>query len=135
MSQEADVRPVVLIVEDEPMIAISLERMLKEAGYEVVGTAPSVAKAMHLMPHVDFDGALLDINLRGEKVYPVADHLLALNIPYVFVTGHSANAVPPAHRGARVVTKPYLESELLETIRATVDQARRSNPGDRRSDL
>lgn len=117
----SDVRPCrVLVVEDEPLVALSLERLLEAEGCAVVGPAASVASALALLDSSSIDGAILDVNLRGEEVYPVADRLAASSTPYVFVTGHSAEVLPQAHRTASVVTKPYSDSEIMSVVKTFI---------------
>src|SRR5207237_544124 len=74
----------ILVVEDELMISMLVEDMLAELGYQVVGVAASLEEASRLAREVEFDGALLDVNLNGKKVDAVAQTLAVRNIPFVF---------------------------------------------------
>src|SRR4051794_18564375 len=84
-----------LVVEDEYLIAASLARELEGRGAEVVGPAGSVRDALALVEAEGdrLDGAVLDINLRDERVYPVADALVARGVPFIFLTGYDARVI------------------------------------------
>src|SRR5690606_28701228 len=90
----------ILIVEDELLVALELETMLGSLGCEVVGPAARLEKALNLAETEELDGAVLDVNLRGKPVYPVAAALGARGIPFIFSTGYSnSSTVPGAFRG------------------------------------
>jgi ActR/RegA family two-component response regulator len=96
-----------LVVEDEYMIAADLARALEERGVDVVGPAGSVDGALALIDaDADIDGAILDINLRGDRAYPVADALQARGVPFVFVTGYDSWIIPDAYAGVPRLEKP-----------------------------
>lgn len=115
--------PCVLVVEDELLIAMALEGVLAGAGYGVVGLCPDVASALSLLRAREVDAALLDINLGGEKVFPVADALAVRGIPFVFLTGYGKTNLPDRHAGRPTVTKPYRPQELLAALRAVAGTA------------
>jgi CheY-like chemotaxis protein len=97
----------ILVVEDEYFLATELELELGEAGAVVVGPAPSVGQALALIgPDPALDCALLDINLGGEMVFPVADRLMAHGVPFVFATGYTARDIPDRYAGVPRITKP-----------------------------
>lgn len=79
--------PLILIVEDDPFIALELEQMLKHEGYCVLGPASSVSSALALLQHADPDAAVLDVNLGRNKVTPVARVLADSNVPFVLASG------------------------------------------------
>ena len=79
----------ILVVEDEFLIAWALQDNLKLCGAHVIGPAASVEDALGLLEHERIDGAILDVSLGRDKVYPVAAALTARNIPFVFATGYS----------------------------------------------
>src|SRR4051812_36415564 len=89
----------VLVVEDETLIAMMIEDLLADMGCIVVGAAATIAQALALLadPAFQIDGALLDVNLGGEKVFPVADALAQRAIPFVFATGYGKDALEPRH--------------------------------------
>ena len=98
----------ILIVEDEPLIAMMLEDFLDVLGKELAGTADSVASALPLVADGGIDAAILDVNLRGgEKIWPVADALAAAGVPFVLATGGGNDVIAEAHRGRPVLPKPF----------------------------
>lgn len=112
-----------LVVEDEFVIALDLQNLLEAAGHEVVALAASVPDALALLAveapgrqQPLLDGAVLDVNLRGEPATPVADALAARGVPFVFVSGYGAAGRPPGHETAPVLAKPYSEGDLLELV-------------------
>jgi two-component system, response regulator PdtaR len=107
----------VLVVEDEPLIAMALEDLLTISGFAVVGPASSLKQGMRLIEEQTVDGAILDINLRGEMVFPLADALAARSIPFVYVTGYG-KLLGAANHGRPVLQKPYNSEHLLEIVGA-----------------
>ena len=112
-----------LVVEDEFVIALDLQNLLEAAGHEVVALAASVPDALALLAagaapgrQPLLDGAVLDVNLRGEPATPVADALAARGVPFVFVSGYGAAGRPAGHEAAPVLAKPYSEGDLLELV-------------------
>jgi CheY-like chemotaxis protein len=112
--------PRVLIVEDEVMIRILLEGMLRQLGYTITAEAGRVEEALEVANNVDFDLAILDVNLNGQSVSPVADVLSARGKPFVFVTGYGVGGIPEAYRDRPALKKPFQMNGLrrvLETER------------------
>ena len=99
--------PRVLILEDEPLIAMMVEGWLDDLDCRAVGPVNSVAGALALIAADKPDAAILDISLRGEESYPVADVLAARGIPFAFTTGHPTHHIAEAHANAPVLAKPY----------------------------
>ena len=98
----------ILIVEDEPLIAMMLEDFLDALGRAVAGTADSVSAALELVEGGGIDAAILDVNLRGgEQCWPVADALVAAGIPFVIATGGAGDMIAEAHRDRPVLSKPF----------------------------
>lgn len=112
----------VLIVEDEFLIAMNLEMMLEQNGYMVVGPAGSIDAALRLLEDERPDVAVLDVNLRGQLVLPVAERLLSLHIPFVLASAYSS----PDFEGSEAledvenVRKPINERRLVEALRRAV---------------
>ena len=108
----------ILVVDDEFMIATLLEDMLLSLGCKVVGTAAAVAPALALIEADDqtLDGAFLDINLRGELVYPVADALAARDVPFVFVTGYASHGIDARYAAIRTLTKPFNTATIHDVV-------------------
>jgi CheY-like chemotaxis protein len=97
----------VLIVEDESLISMMLEDFLESLGHEVAGTCETVSDALERVEQGGFDVAIIDVNLNGERVWPVADRLAARGIPYVLATGGHIEPPPVAHASAPVLSKPF----------------------------
>jgi CheY-like chemotaxis protein len=112
-------KPRVLIVEDEAVTSMMIEDVAQGLGCEVVGPASRVREALVLAEESELDAALLDVNLDGQAAYPVADRLAARQIPFVFLTGYGAQALPPSHAARPVLQKPFRVSELARTLAAT----------------
>lgn len=105
LSETADLRPI-LIVEDDYFIANDLQRDFTNAGFRVVGPVASLAKALGIVEVKEIAGAILDINLDGEKVYQVADLLIERGVPVVFVTGYERPSIPDRYRDVQLCLKP-----------------------------
>jgi CheY-like chemotaxis protein len=96
----------ILVVEDEPIVAWDLADGLGSHGCEVVGPAYGLAEAEQLSQERGLDGAVLDVNLGGEKVFPVADILAGRNIPFCFVTGYGVAGLRPDDSARPILQKP-----------------------------
>ena len=110
----------VLVVEDEMMVALLLEEMIADLGHRVVGPVGRLGKALELASSAAIDVAILDVNVDGQGVYPVAAALAARGIPFAFVTGYGREGVRESYRGSPTLTKPFQRQdlrELLEEIR------------------
>lgn len=112
-----------LIVEDEAGVALLIEDMLAELGCEVAARAALLPRASELARTALVDFAVLDVNLNGRPVFPVADILRERGIPFVFSTGYGANGLPDEYRCQPLVTKPFtledLERQLLIALRGS----------------
>lgn len=98
----------ILIVEDEPLIAMMLEDFLESLGHTIVASCESVADALGHVAAGGFDVAIIDIQLKdGEQVWPVADLLAAAGTPFVLATGGHIEPPPARHAAAPVLSKPY----------------------------
>jgi two-component system, chemotaxis family, sensor kinase Cph1 len=116
----------VLVVEDDPIIAMTQTTILEDAGCVVLGPAPGVDQALRMVAGDRVDLALLDVSLGSETVYPVADALAERGVPFVFLTGYSTEILPPAHKGRRCLRKPCDDDELLAALRAALDAKRKT---------
>ena len=104
----------ILVVEDEAVTALSLTKMLEKAGYRVIGPAATVKAAHAFMAENRVDAALIDVNLGGDtRVFPLAEVLAALRVPFAFVSGHPRGLIPPHLHDRPFVAKPYGEAEIL----------------------
>jgi DNA-binding response OmpR family regulator len=113
----------VLIVEDEAMIAAMLEDMLAELGATAIGPAVTIAAGLHLAQAERIDAAVLDVNIRSERIDPVVDRLRARAIPIVFATGYGAAAVG-LPGDAPVIEKPYTMEKLHAALLEAMGRAR-----------
>jgi CheY-like chemotaxis protein len=109
----------VLIVEDESLIAMMLEDFLDSLGHRLAGTCETVPDALARVDEGGFDVAILDVNLNGQRVWPVADRLAAKGIPYILATGGHIEPPPPEHASAPVLSKPF----TLEAIEPALNEA------------
>jgi CheY-like chemotaxis protein len=103
----------VLVVEDEILIGMLLEDMLSDLGYEIAATASRVDEAAAFAKDAQFDAAILDVNLNGQDVYPVAAILAGRGIPFVFATGYGERGLPHAFQDRPTLQKPF-QQETLE---------------------
>lgn len=106
----------VLVVEDEGLVALLLEDMLHDLGMSVSGVARRVDQALALIEKGGIDAAILDVNLSGERSYPVADALRAKGVPYVFATGYGSAALENGYASDKVVPKPYSSSDIAAAL-------------------
>jgi CheY-like chemotaxis protein len=110
----------VFVVEDEALIALLLEDMLQDLGCEHAATASSVDDALRQVDSVDADVALLDINVAGKEVFPVAERFAARGIPVAFSSGYDVDSLPEKWRARPLVRKPcmidQLEAALSEAL-------------------
>jgi DNA-binding response OmpR family regulator len=110
----------ILIVEDEPLIAMMLEDFLESLGHRVVATCDSVESALEKVESGGFDLAILDVNLKGESVWPVATRLRERNVPFVIATGGHVDPPPPEFNDAPVIEKPYTVDRVTPAIAAAI---------------
>ncbi|MGY3355768.1 CheY-like chemotaxis protein [Bradyrhizobium sp. GM0.4] len=108
----------VLLVEDEGLVALMLEDMLEELGLKVVASAAHVQKACELATTASFDLALLDVNLAGELVFPVARILRERRIPFLFSTGYGGPPLEEEFNSSPAIGKPFSIDQLNEKLRA-----------------
>lgn len=109
---------IILIVEDEPLIAMMLEDFLDSLGHKVSGTCDTVQCALDEVEKGGFDLAILDVNLKGENVWPVAAALRQNNVPFVIATGGHVDPPPPEYNNAPVIEKPYTVDRVTPAIEA-----------------
>jgi ActR/RegA family two-component response regulator len=111
-----------LVVEDEYLIAADLAASLESLGVEVIGPAASVKEALSLLEtNVGrLDGAVLDINLQNEPVFPVAGVLTARGVPYLFTTGYDAVALPNSYASAPRCEKPIDKAQLVRWLSSNI---------------
>lgn len=106
----------ILIVEDEPFIALTLEDMLTDLGCIIAGSVSQVADALALIREGGIDAAVLDVNLGSQKIDPVADELAGKSCPFIFTTGYGRAGVPPSHNRRGIVAKPFTSEDLARAL-------------------
>jgi CheY-like chemotaxis protein len=107
----------ILVVEDEMLIAMLVEQMAEDLGYDVVGPAMTIGEALSLIDEQTIDGAVLDMNLgHGVSSAPVAEALVAKGVPFLFASGYGANGAFENVSAAPVLNKPFLTHDLEKAL-------------------
>ena len=108
-----------LIVEDEALIAMYVEDVVSKSGYSVVGVVHTLDEALDFIESNAIDAAVLDINLKGKLVFPLADALMTRGVPFVFASSYGERSVPARYRVGPIVQKPFAASDLRRALAAT----------------
>lgn len=107
----------VLVVEDESLVAMLLETILEDMGCIPVGPASNIDEGEILARDAaDLDAALLDVNVAGRQVFPVAEALMARGIPFIFSTGYGEGGLPEEWRGQPTIQKPFTEAAIRDAL-------------------
>ncbi|MBU1539979.1 MAG: response regulator [Alphaproteobacteria bacterium] len=107
----------VLVVEDESLVAMLLETILEDMGCTPVGPVATVDEGLAMVAgEGTLDAALLDVNVAGREVFPIADALTARGVPFVFSTGYGEGGLPDAWRGHPTVQKPFTEAAIRDAL-------------------
>jgi CheY-like chemotaxis protein len=114
----------ILVVEDELMIRMLLEDMLGELGYTVAAEAARIEEALEAAKNADFDIAILDVNLNGQPISPVADALVARGMPFVFATGYGERGLPEPYRDRPTLKKPFQMDGLKQMLQTALDRGK-----------
>ncbi len=117
----------VFLVEDEVMIRMMVTDMLEELGYSVAAEAGEISEAMKLAQSAEFDLAILDVNVNGKVISPVADLIAARKRPFIFATGYGSSGLPAEYRDRPALQKPF----QIETLARTIEQALKRNASSR----
>jgi CheY-like chemotaxis protein len=111
----------ILIVEDESLVAMLLETILEDMGCTPVGPAANIDEGLALATEDGvLDAALLDVNVAGRQVFPVAEALKARGVPFVFSTGYGEGGLPDEWRGRPTIQKPFTEAAVRDALMAAV---------------
>lgn len=110
----------ILVVEDEPLIAMMLEDFLETLGHRVHATCDSVKDAINEADKGGFDIAILDVNLNGENAWPVARKLREMQIPFVIATGGHVDPPPAEFANVPVIEKPYTVDRVIPALEAAL---------------
>jgi DNA-binding response OmpR family regulator len=113
----------VFLVEDEVMIRMMVADMLQELGYAIAAEAGEIGEAIRLAQITYFDLAILDVNVNGKVISPVAELLTANNRPFIFATGYGSSGLPEEYRNRPSLQKPFQIETLGKMIEATLRSA------------
>ncbi|HZP68952.1 MAG TPA: response regulator [Pseudolabrys sp.] len=114
--KNASAAPRLLVVEDEYLIRMLLEDMLDDLGYGIAAAVGTLTEARQLAAQGDFSAAILDVNLDGQEIYPVADILTERGLPFVFVTGYGERSLPEQYRDRPALQKPFQVEQLKTAL-------------------
>jgi len=106
----------VLVVEDESLVAMLLETILEDMGCTPVGPAATVDDGLKMATEGELDAALLDVNVAGKQVFPIAEALKARGVPFVFSTGYGEGGLPDEWRGQSTIQKPFTEAAVQNAL-------------------
>ena len=106
----------ILVIEDSPVVAPFTVDVLGELGCEVVGPAPNMALARELVESGEFDAALLDVHIRGERVFALCDLLEAKGVPFIFTSGYADWTMPEKWDDRPRLQKPYTIDQVEEAL-------------------
>jgi len=113
----------VFLVEDEVMIRMMVADMLEELGYGVAAEAGEISEALRLVQTTDFDLAILDVNVNGKVITPVAELIKSKGRPFIFATGYGSSGLPPEYRDRPALQKPFQLETLAQMIDSTLKSA------------
>jgi CheY-like chemotaxis protein len=111
----------ILVIEDSPVVAPFIADVLGDLGCSVVGPAPNMAAARELLDGQDFDAAILDVHIRGERVFPLCDLLAAKGVPFVLTSGYADWQMPEKWQDRPRLQKPYTIDQVEEALNGLLD--------------
>jgi CheY-like chemotaxis protein len=114
----------VLIVEDEPLVSMFIEDILVDLNCEVAGIAATIEQATEQAGRLEFDVAILDVNMSGREIYPLARTLMGRGVPFVLSTGYGAAGLPEEFRSIPALSKPFRQAGLEEALTRALAPAR-----------
>src|SRR6476660_9619848 len=114
----------ILLIEDSPVVGPFTAELLEELGCEVVGPAPNMAAARELIEAGGYDAALMDVHIRGERVFPLCDVLEAKRVPFVLTSGYADWQMPDKWADRPRLAKPYTIEQVEEALAALLDSAK-----------
>jgi CheY-like chemotaxis protein len=110
----------VFLVEDEVMIRMMVAEMLEELGYSIAAESGDIEQALELAQTTNFDIAILDVNVNGKLISPVAEVIEGRNRPFIFATGYGTQGLPPEYRDRPALQKPFQMENLAVVIERTL---------------
>jgi CheY-like chemotaxis protein len=110
------------VLEDEYFLADDLDRMLTQHGAEVVGPISDMQQALGVLQHGGFDAAIMNVTLQGHTTFDLADELTRQNIPFMFLTGFAAKALPARFRDVKLREKPCSGQEIAHDVAKLCEQ-------------
>ena len=110
----------VFLVEDEVMIRMMVADMLEELGYSVAAEAGGISEAVRLAQSTEFDLAILDVNVNGKVITPVAELIRARNRPFIFATGYGSSGLPEEYRDRPALQKPFPRDTLAQRLNSAM---------------
>ena len=113
----------ILVVEDSPVVGPFTVDLLHDLGCEVVGPAPNMAAGRELIEQADPDAALMDVHIRGERVFPLCDELEAKGVPFVLTSGYADWTMPEKWRDRPRLQKPYTIDDVREALAAVLSDS------------
>jgi len=113
----------IMVVEDEFLVSMMIETILGDERCKIIGPYATIADALRVAKHVEIDFAFLDVNVRDEKIYPVAVILAERGIPFTLLTGYGENAVPDDRPDWHVCAKPFTSDRLIAAMKAAMAAA------------
>lgn len=120
----------ILVVEDDLAIAVLIEEVLQDLGCVVVGPVGRLDAALRLASEEDLDAAILDVTIRGGKVFPVVQHLQVRGVPFALASGYGDWALPEALRNQPRLVKPFTAGDLTAQVRSLCEARSGSRPAE-----
>jgi len=111
----------ILVIEDSPVVGPFTADILHDLGCTVIGPAPNMAAARGLVEAADFDAALMDVHIRGERVFPLCEKLASQNVPFVLTSGYADWSMPEEWQGRPRLQKPYTIDQVEEALAGCLD--------------
>ncbi len=124
MADEKSPQPRVLVVEDDYFIASDVRESLQDMGCDVVGPYPTIEEAAAAVEREALDAAVLDVNLSGDAVYPLARQLIGRRVPLLFVTGYSPDIISRKFDAVPRLTKPIMPRQLQKAVARLIADGR-----------
>lgn len=113
----------VLVVEDEMLVLMAIEDMLADLGCSSIAAAATIERALAMIEAEPFDLAILDVNLNGERSYPIAEALNRRGVPFAFSTGYGGHGIDEGYGNSSVLNKPYDEAQLIRVLTTLLECA------------